>query len=134
MILFVADLFHPLNCLSVELFLDGNVCHGRRCRGAVPMLLSRREPDHITRPNFLNMSAVTLNPATTSRDNESLTKWMRVPCSACAGLERNAGTLNPCRLWRLKKWIDPYSACEPVRWPLARGLRSNSSNFHFGFT
>ncbi len=45
--LFVADLFHPVGGLAVELFLDGDVCHSRGCRSAVPMLLTRREPDHV---------------------------------------------------------------------------------------
>src|SRR5438034_10231650 len=37
-LLFVADLFHPLDQLPVKLFLDGDVRHGRIRRGAVPVL------------------------------------------------------------------------------------------------
>jgi hypothetical protein len=40
LILFVADLFHPVNNLAVELFLYGNVRHGRCRRGAMPVLLA----------------------------------------------------------------------------------------------
>ena len=56
-VLFVADLFHPVDSLSVELFLNGDVCYGSGCRGAVPMLLTWREPDHITRTNFLGRAS-----------------------------------------------------------------------------
>ena len=34
LVLFVTDLFHPLNRLAVELFLNGDVRHRRRRRGA----------------------------------------------------------------------------------------------------
>jgi hypothetical protein len=44
----------------------GNMGHGRGCRGTVPMLFTRQEPDYITRPNFLDKSAVALNPAAAS--------------------------------------------------------------------
>src|SRR5437870_8374808 len=47
LILFVADLFHPLNHLTVERLLNGDMSHGGRWRSAVPMLLTRRKPDHI---------------------------------------------------------------------------------------
>jgi hypothetical protein len=50
--LFVADLFHPVNRFAVELFLNGDVRHGRGWRGAVPMLLARREPDYVSRSDF----------------------------------------------------------------------------------
>jgi hypothetical protein len=32
MVLFVADLFHPVGSFAVELFLDSDVRHGRRPR------------------------------------------------------------------------------------------------------
>jgi hypothetical protein len=45
--LFVADLFHPVDGLAVELFLNGDVGHGGGGRGPVPMLLAGREPDDV---------------------------------------------------------------------------------------
>jgi hypothetical protein len=54
LVLFVADLFHPVNRFAVELFLNGDVRHRRRRRGAMPMLLARRELDHVTGPNFFD--------------------------------------------------------------------------------
>jgi hypothetical protein len=59
-VLFVADFFHPVHGLAVELFHDGDVRHGRACRGAVPMLLTRRAPDHVTRPNLLDRASPAL--------------------------------------------------------------------------
>ena len=42
LILFVADLFHPVDGLAVELFLNGDMGHGRGWRGAMPVLLTGR--------------------------------------------------------------------------------------------
>src|SRR5881396_1628990 len=56
-ILFVTDVLYPLNRLTVERFLNGNVRHCSRRRSAVPMLFVRRKPDHITRPNFFDWAA-----------------------------------------------------------------------------
>src|SRR5215218_9151162 len=47
-VLLVADLFHPVDILAVQRFLNGNVCH-RRC--SVPMLQAGRKPDHVAGPN-----------------------------------------------------------------------------------
>src|SRR5271168_2504209 len=44
-VLFVGDLFHPLGGLAVGLFHNGDVCHGRACCCAVPVLFTRRKPD-----------------------------------------------------------------------------------------
>ena len=53
-------LFHPVGALAVEPFHDGDVRHGCGCRGAVPMLLTRPEPDHVTRPNLLDWASPAL--------------------------------------------------------------------------
>lgn len=44
-ILVVADLFHPVHDLAVEIFLNGDMRHRCGWRRATPMLLTRREPD-----------------------------------------------------------------------------------------
>src|SRR6266699_3497747 len=41
-VLFVADLLHPVDHLSVEFLLDGDMGHGGGGRCAMPMLLARR--------------------------------------------------------------------------------------------
>jgi hypothetical protein len=64
--------------------------------------------------NFLDRSAFPLSPAAASRYDKSLAKRMRMPCRPCTWFEGNAGHLNKRRIGRLKKWIDPNRAREPV--------------------
>src|SRR5258708_31541573 len=90
LILFVVDLFHPVGALAVELFNNGNVRHGRGCRGAVPMLLTRREPDHVTGPNLLDWASSALCPTAASRPDQGLAQRGGAPCTAGAGPNRDA--------------------------------------------
>src|SRR5947208_11405873 len=53
LVLLVGDLLHPVHGLVVELLVNGDVGQRGRRRGAVPMLFTRRDPDHVTRPDFL---------------------------------------------------------------------------------
>ena len=85
LVLLVADLFHPVDGFAVELFLNGDVRHGRGWRGAVPVLLTRREPDHVARPNFLDRPAPALCPAATGRHDQGLAQRMGVPCGPAPG-------------------------------------------------
>src|SRR3954468_20482789 len=91
-ILLVADVFHPLDHLAVERLLDGDVRHGRGRRGAVPVLLARREPDHVARPDLLDWASPALRQAAASGHNQCLAERMGVPRRSGAGLERDAGT------------------------------------------
>jgi hypothetical protein len=52
------------------------VGHGSRWRGTMPVLLTGREPDHVTGTDLLDGPAFALCPPATSRDDESLTEWM----------------------------------------------------------
>src|SRR5947207_2298945 len=45
LVLFVGHLLHPVDDLAVQLFLDGDMRHGCRRRGAMPMLFARWAPD-----------------------------------------------------------------------------------------
>src|ERR1700730_16628642 len=65
-------LFHPVGALAVEPFHDGDVRHGCGCRGAGSMLLTRREPDHVTRPNLLDWASPALCQAAASRHDQGL--------------------------------------------------------------
>jgi len=85
LVLFAADLFHPVGGLAVEIFLNGNVCHGCGWRGAMPMFLNRRDQDHITRSNFLNRVAPALHPAAASRHDQGLSQRMSVPAVRAPG-------------------------------------------------
>src|SRR5579859_630194 len=51
LVLFVADLFHPIDGLAIELFLNSDMGHRGGWCGTMPMFLTRREPDHIPWPN-----------------------------------------------------------------------------------
>src|SRR5258708_151134 len=98
LVLFVGDLFHPVNNFAGELFLDGDVGHGCGGCGAVPVLLTGREPDYIAGADFFDWSAPTLGAAAAGGYDEGLTEWVRVPCSTRAGLEGYAGALDECRI------------------------------------
>ena len=87
--MFVADLFHPVDNLTVELFLNSDVRNGRGGRSPMPVLLAGREPDHITGPDLFDKSALALNPAAPGAHDQSLTERVRMPCAPRAGLERN---------------------------------------------
>jgi hypothetical protein len=89
-VLFVADLFHPVDDLAVELFLNGNMRHGRGRRGTMPMLLAWREPDHIAGMDLLNGTALALHPPATGRDNQGLAERMGMPRCSSTRLERDA--------------------------------------------
>ncbi len=56
LVLFLADLFHPVDGLAIEALLNGYVRHGGGCRGAVPVFLTRLEPDHVPRMNIFDWS------------------------------------------------------------------------------
>src|SRR5437667_1017789 len=73
-ILFVADSLHPVSGLAVEPFLDGDVRHGRRRRGAVPVFLARRERDHVAGSNLLDRAAPALRASAARRHDEGLTQ------------------------------------------------------------
>jgi hypothetical protein len=71
-VLIVADLFHPIDEFTVELFLNGDMRHGRRRGRTMPMLLARQEPDHIAGMDLLDRTALALHPTATGGDNEDL--------------------------------------------------------------
>src|SRR6266851_9870458 len=77
-VLLVADLFHPVHGLAVELFLNGDVRHGGGRPSAVPMLLTRWKPDHVTGPDVLGWRSPALRETTASRHEQRLTKRVRV--------------------------------------------------------
>jgi len=78
----VCDMFEPVDGLSAEPLLDGDVRHRGRWAGAVPMYLARREPDDITRPDCLNRPAFTLDEAGAGRHDQGLPERVGVPRGA----------------------------------------------------
>src|SRR5262245_15156068 len=122
LVLFVADLFHPVNHFAVELFLDGDVCHGRGWRGAVPVLLTWREPDHVTRPDLLDRAAPALRAPAAGGHDEGLAQRVGVPGRPGAGLERDAGTERACRSDGLEQGVNAHRAGEILGRSFAGGL------------
>jgi hypothetical protein len=100
--LLVGDLFHPINHFAIELFLNGDECHGCGWRGAMPVLLTGREPDYVARPNFLNVPSPTLRTAAAGCNEQVLPQRMSVPCGASAGLERDILACRACR----SRWLE----------------------------
>src|SRR2546425_12081919 len=108
------SLLHPVHGFAIELFLNGRVRHGGRCRGAVPVLLAGRNPDHITGPNLLDGPSPALRAAGASRDDQCLAERVCVPCSASAGFKRDTGPDHTCRIGCLEERVDAYRAGEPL--------------------
>src|SRR5436305_147155 len=105
-VLLVAHMLQPVDDLAVERLLDGDVSHGRTRRGPVPVLLARREPDHVAGMDLLDRAALPLDPAAARRDDEGLAQRMGMPGRPGPGLERDAGTGRTGRGLRLKQRVD----------------------------
>src|SRR5271157_5581495 len=129
-VLVFADLFHPVHGLTVELFLNGDVRHGCGCRGPMPMLLTWREPDHVTRPDFFDRTAPVLRPAATGCHDEGLAQRMRVPCCPSARLEGDTGTDRACGIVCWEQRINAHRSGKPVGRSLDGRLRATSLNVH----
>src|SRR5918993_1266025 len=104
--------------------------HCRGGRGAMPVLLARREPDHLSGADLLDGPTLTLNQTVAGRDDQGLAQRMRVPRGAGAELEGHARAADAGRIAGLEQGIDPDGASEPVGRPFASGLRANSLDFH----
>ena len=84
-VLLVADLFHPIDDLTVERFLNGDMRHGRGRRSTMPMLLARRDRDDIAGMDLLDRTALALRPTATGGDDQRLPERMGVPRGAAPG-------------------------------------------------
>src|SRR4051794_3825810 len=117
-VLFVADLLHPVDDLAVQCFLNRDVRHRSGRRDAVPVLLTWWTPDHISRPDYSHRAAPALHEPAARRDNERLAERVRMPIAARAGLERDVGAARACRRRRNEERVYTYSAGEMLRRPL----------------
>jgi hypothetical protein len=100
-----------------------------RC-SPMPMLLSRRKPNHISGMNLINRAALSLNPATSGSHNQSLPQRMRMPRSTRSRFERHAGATNKRRIGSLKERINPHRAGKPLCRTFARRLRTAAFDLH----
>src|SRR5437764_12935788 len=101
-ILFVADLLHPVDGLAVEPFLNRDVRHRSGRCGAVPMLLARREPDHIAGSNLLDWPGPAPRASEAGRHNERLAQRVCMPRGPRARLERYARADDARRIGRFE--------------------------------
>src|SRR5258708_532626 len=85
------------------------------------MLLNRRTPDHIARPNFLFRATLILHPPTSGGADQGLPERMLVPCCPSAGLERDTDSEHACRSWRLDQRVNAYDAGKILVGPLPEG-------------
>jgi hypothetical protein len=86
-VLIVTHGLQPIDHLPIEPLLDSDVRHRRRGRRPVPVLLARREPDHVARMDLLDRAALPLDPAAAGRDDERLTQGVGMPGRPAPGLE-----------------------------------------------
>jgi hypothetical protein len=121
-ILLLADLFHPVSRLAVERLIDGNVRHRRGWRGAVPMLLARRDPDHVARPDLLDRAAPALRPAAATTSGPLIatatTRRMRAAASAFGVLQPHDTDLLMFRL--MSFGLQGTESCYALKNPLPR--------------
>jgi len=80
----------------------------------MPVLLSRRKPDHIAGMDLLNRTALALHPTATDSDNEGLAKRMSMPCGSSTGFEGDASAGRARRSACLKQGIDAHGARKPI--------------------
>src|SRR5208283_2924289 len=93
-VLFVRHLLQPVDRLALLRLLDGDMRHGGRGRGAVPVLLARREPDDVARADLLDRAAPALGAAEPRRHDQRLAERVGVPGGARAWLEGDARALH----------------------------------------
>ena len=86
------------------------------------MLLSRREPDHISGVNLHCRATFPLHPTAACRHNQSLSEGVSMPGGTRSRLEGDAGTSDKRRVGRLKERVDTDDASKPLCWTFARGL------------
>src|SRR5438132_24618 len=97
----------------------------------MPMLLTRRAPHDIARPNLLFWTSLALHPATPGRYDQGLPERMDVPCCPGAGLERDTDAEHPCRLGCLEQRVNTDSAGKILVRSFAGRLRTFFCDFHF---
>src|SRR5205809_5183505 len=107
--------------------------HGRGWSGAVPMLLTRRAPDHIARPNFFFRATFALHPPKSGSDDQGLPERMRVPCCPRAGLERDTDAEHARWFGCLEQWVNAYRAGKILVRSFAGDRKSTRLNSSHGY-
>src|SRR5271165_7582866 len=132
LVLLVVDLFHPISRLAVKLLHYGDMSHGSGWHSAMPVLLTWRKPNHITRSDFLDRSTPTLCPAATGCHHQGLSQRMGVPSCTRGGLEGNARPQNTRWRGRIEERVNAHRTGKILCRSLAGRLRTASFDFPFG--
>lgn len=96
----------------------------------MPVLLTGWEPNDVSGVYLFDGTALTLHPAGAGDDDQGLAEWVGVPSGAGAGLEGDAGPLDPGGFRRLEEGIDADLAGKPVRRAGGGGLRAAAFDVH----
>ena len=121
LVLFVSDFFQPVDRLAIELFLNGDVRHGRCWGGAVPMLLARRERNHVAWPDLLDRASPALRAAAARGHDQRLAKRMGMPRCSSAWFEGNTGAEGAGGRVCLEQGIDTHCPGKPIGRSLVDG-------------
>src|SRR5262245_28705199 len=105
-ILFVRDFLQPIDGLAAHSFLNRDVRHRRRRRGAMPVLLVWRKPHNVSSLDLLDGPSPALRAAAARRHDERLAQWVRMPRRPGAGIERDTCADGARRIGGLKQRID----------------------------
>jgi hypothetical protein len=90
------------------------VHHRRLGRGAMPVLLVRRDPDGVARHDRAKGTTAALNAAYSKQHVQGLPKRMLVPSGSSSGLERQAHRVHTRRSRSLNDPVEPPRARSPV--------------------
>ena len=86
-VLFVGNLFHPVDSLAVERFLDGDVLHRGVRGGAMPVLLARREADDVSGSDLGDRTTIALGKSSPEDDDQRLAEGMgNSSTPTCSGM------------------------------------------------
>ncbi|GBH07971.1 HrpA-like RNA helicase [Pseudomonas syringae pv. actinidiae] len=83
-----------------------------------------RNPDNVSRTNFLTRATFLLHVADTRCDDQRLPEWMGVPRSSCAGFEGYRAAADACRQFSLEQTINAHRARKGFRRASNRRLRA----------
>jgi hypothetical protein len=86
------------------------------------MFLTRRYPDNITRPNFLDWAPPALHETAAGRHDQYLTERVGVPCGPGAGLERDTCAERACRIICLEQGVNAHRAGKILSRSFSGGL------------
>jgi hypothetical protein len=90
LIFLVGNLLHPDDAHAIQSFLNSDVGHGGSSRCSVPMLVTRRAPDHVASTYFDNGFTFALSPSAACGDDKRLSERMSMPGAPRARFKRHA--------------------------------------------